>query len=110
MDHAQRRKHFRLEYPPHERPTLRLAGVGYRVNDLSEEGLSFDHGIRGIFTTGETIRGAISFIDGVACLVRGKVVRVENSRVSVALSQGLPFARMLTEERRILHKYGKKTG
>lgn len=104
-----KRNYFRLEYPAADRPQLLIGRVAHEVVDLSEKGVKF------LMTQGfkpkleERIKAQIKFRDGQVFDVAGKVTRLveETNQCVLALTRGLPLAKMLEEQRFLLQKYRK---
>lgn len=104
-----KRAHFRIDYPPSERPSLFLYEhkTAYPVLDLSEKGVRFDCGDKLTLVAGIDLKATIQFKDGKAFAVSGKVVRFNQTtrQCAVRFSIGIPLQRMMEEHRSILKKY-----
>ena len=102
-----KRNHFRLQYPPPERPWIEIAGSKFEVFDLSEGGVRFDCGPTFRPAPKSPIQAKITFKDGTICLVRGSVLRfdAEKRHIIILLAVGVPYPKMMEEHRRILQKY-----
>ena len=109
MPNDQRRRHFRIDYPSADRPVFRIGGADFAVVDIAEGGLRFEPQLKK-FKPQEQIRGVITFADKASFIVHGHVLREDRGQIIVILAQGIPLARMLSEERYIIQKYGRKTG
>jgi hypothetical protein len=101
---ANRRRHFRLPYPPGAGPVLTSADAALAVVELSERGLRFAPGAR-TFAPGERVSGVLRFPDGAEVPVEGVTVRDARAFVTVRLVFGIGLDRMLAEQKRILRNY-----
>lgn len=104
----QRRNHFRVEYPPSEMPRLRIGDEVFSVKDLSEKGIRFLPSRSSKLTPGQGVKGSVTFTDGVSYIILGHVLRTQNGDIVLNLDQGVPFSRMLEEQRRLIQQFGKK--
>jgi hypothetical protein len=106
---SNQRNHFRLEYPPADRPSLIIGREAHEVVDLSEQGIKFlmTKGYKP--KVGDQIKGQIKFRDGKTVDVAGKVLRLltEANQCVLTLTQGLPLPKMMEEQRYLLQKYRK---
>ena len=89
----QKRKYFRVHYPPGDRPKLVLVGNEFEVIDLSERGMRFYLGTK--------IHGVITFHNGESVPIEGKIIRIQNGEVAVHLSQCIPSDRIIEEQKDI---------
>ena len=103
-EHMNRRRFFRLSYPPGAGPLLVTAGAALPVVELSERGMQFTHENHTL-APGERVAGKLRFEDGTEAPVDGVVVRTVWSRVVVRFVRGVLFGRMLSEQRRLLRHY-----
>ncbi|QJW93705.1 PilZ domain-containing protein [Frigoriglobus tundricola] len=103
-DHVNRRRHFRLPYPPGGGPLFVTGGATLPVVELSERGMQFTHENHTL-APGERVAGKLRFEDGTEAPVDGVVVRTVWSRVAVRLLRGVLLGRMLAEQRRLLRHY-----
>ena len=106
MEHpeANRRRHFRLPYPPDAGPVLEVSGAALPVLELSERGLHLAHGDR-TAGPGERVGGLLRFPDGTEVPVEGVALRTVGDFVTVRLNDGVGLDRMLAEQKRILRDY-----
>jgi len=93
------REYYRIPYPLSARPELFIAGQAYPVIDLSEGGLRYHLGEAPEPDLNSTVKGVIKFKRGEAAGVRGRVIRVQDSHVALALEVSLPFKIILDEQR-----------
>ena len=111
MDGANNRQHFRLEFPPTERPKLVSGKFELVVLEVSEGGCSVeaDGAAASAFGhVGIRVSGTIVFSNGDRHPMEGEVVRMTaNSRISIKFIKGLTFAKMMDEHRRIRAKHHK---
>ncbi len=102
---AHERSLFRIRYPLRERPSLVVDGVAHEVVDCCEGGIRFVGG-RESWATGSTLEGLLTLRGGSTVAVRGRVLRVQEGEVAVALdSPGIPFAAILEEQRYLRSRY-----
>lgn len=107
-EEEQKREHFRLVYPPSDRPKIVIGGEKYSILDLSEEGIKFGHPASVCLGIGNVVRGEITFANGEKETVVGKILRIIESNPShtvIQLTQGLPLKRMMDEQRALIKKY-----
>ncbi len=111
MDESNKRSHFRLEFPPTERPKLVSGKFELIVLDVSEGGCSVqvpESSMAAFAVAGLQVKGFMVFADGDRHAVEGKVVRLgERNRVSIQFSEGVSFAKMMAEHRRILTRHSR---
>jgi len=109
MSDSQKRKHFRLEFPPSERPKLKVGKYELVVLDVSEGGCSaeVDPSVATAFAhAGIRVAGTLIFANGEKIEVEGEVLRVISpGRLAVLFLKGPSFAKMMTEHRRIRAKF-----
>jgi len=109
MDETNKRSHFRLEFPPTERPRLVSGKFELIVLEVSEGGCSVEvpeSASAAFAVAGVPVKGFMIFADGDRHDVEGKVIRVAGrNRVSIQFTQGVSFAKMMAEHRRILTRY-----
>ena len=109
MSDSQKRKHFRLEFPPSERPKLKVGKYELVVLDVSEGGCSaeVDHSVATAFAhVGIRVAGTLVFAHGEKIEVEGEVQRVISpGRLAILFLKGPSFAKMMTEHRRIRAKF-----
>lgn len=98
----QKRNHYRIEYPPAARPVLLIGGRSYEILNLSEQGLKYDHPGGSKPAIGEPLSGTIVFADRKRVEVEGSVLRVVGSTVVAHLGRGVPFGKIMAEQRRFL--------
>lgn len=111
MNGANQRQHFRLEFPPSERPKLVVGKFEMVVLEVSEGGCSVEVNqvaASALGLAGIHVSGTIVFSNGDRHPMEGEVVRMTaNSRISIKFIKGLTFAKMMAEDRRIRAKYRK---
>lgn len=101
----QKRGYFRIDYPPQERPSLVVDGRSYEVMDLSEKGLKYRHPGPDGPRPGDAFSATLAFSETDRLAVGGSVLRRTGPEVVVALVPGLPFAKIISEQQRLLRKY-----
>ncbi|MFZ9888488.1 MAG: PilZ domain-containing protein [Myxococcota bacterium] len=100
------RQHYRVRYPPAERPNVEIGGKFYPVLDLSESGLRFVAGAEPGFAMGTVVEGALALpAPCVKRKLKGRVVRLDHeNNVAIRFDPlfQMPFAMMITEQRRLI--------
>ena len=101
----QRREHFRVFYPVSERPKIRILGEDYDVAEAAERGIKFcaRKGAENKFE--EIVYATITFHDGEFYDFEGKVKRLEKDEIVLQLSKGIPYKRIVKEQRYLIKKY-----
>lgn len=108
----QKRAHFRIVYPVGSRPKITLRNQTFDVVDLSEMGVRFaTRDAKSWRSIVDVIQASILFADNEKVAVIGKVLRTTDDQVILQLTKGVPFAKVMAEQRRILqsHKTLKQT-
>ena len=99
----ERRRYFRLEYPPDERPELKIGKKTFQVLDVSERGVRFINDKDARFA--EWIKGTITFHDGVSMEIEGKIVWECGDELGLQIVvMPIPPARVLQEQRYLIAK------
>lgn len=96
------RKFFRVAYPPELMPTFRGDGTEFLVTEVSEGGLRIRCDNRFRFRMGTEISGEIVFLDGGIVAISGIILRGDGDDFVVALIEGVPFRRIVLEQRNLL--------
>jgi len=103
----QKRNYFRLQYFKPDRPIITITGKSFDVVDLSEKGIKFELP-RG-FKPRENARigGTVTFPDKTKFEIIGTILRVNatTKECVLVLEEGIPLAKMLEEQRRLIQKY-----
>jgi hypothetical protein len=96
----EKRRFFRLSYPPARRPTFKVRTHELEILEVSEKGLKFlnDKKIK----LAEWVRGTITFHDGECLDVEGRTVRKEGDEIVLSLIAPVPFPRILKEQRFVI--------
>lgn len=105
----QRRNAFRLTYPSHQSPRIKINGMAYAIIDMSENGVRFYNPFHHRMPD-DLFSAVIAFQDGEQLKVTARVIRFEPLMVALYLVQGIPYQRMLAEQTWILKGVRKKTG
>lgn len=108
-DEVQKRRHFRLEYPKPDRPTLVFDKQKLEVLDLAERGIKFFCNKKFVPKQDQPIIGKVHFKDGKILPIAGTVLRYELDKdiCVMQLTQGIPYTKMMEEQLAILRKYNK---
>ena len=97
----ERRRFFRLRYPPDARPLLRIGKNTFEVVDISERGIGFLNERNVQFS--DWVKGSITFRDGVTMDVEGKIVWEHDGKLGVdIIITPIPPARVLQEQRHLI--------
>lgn len=102
---AQRRAYFRLLYPQVERPCLLTDGASYPVSEISEGGMRLVAVDQGDELAQQRQIVGILQLPGESVAVEGRVLRKQSEEVVLVLSEGIPLALMVSEQRRLIRKY-----
>ncbi len=99
------RKQYRVRFPFAERPSLLVGETTYPVLDFSEGGLCVGI-LAPSLSLDEKVAGVVRFHDGEEFAVAGRVVRVGPDNAGLVLDkQGIPFRKVIDEQRRLLAIY-----
>jgi hypothetical protein len=101
----ERRRYYRLEYPPAERPTVRYKGRDYKVSEASEGGAKILLDRLSAVRDEQVFAGVIRFKDGGSGPVVGEVLRFDEREMVVKFTKGISLNRMMVEQVRIRKKY-----
>ena len=96
----ERRRYFRLTYPPDAGPTFKVRTHELEVLEVSEKGLRFlnDKEVK----LAEWVRGTIRFHDGELLDLEGRTVRKQGDEIALNLVTPIPFPRILKEQRFVI--------
>jgi hypothetical protein len=101
---SEQRACYRMNYPRGARPILKIGSESYEVVEISEDGLRFDRGVHPPEHHTE-VQGIICFRDGEQQAIEGTVIRQDGNETVMMLNRGVPFSRMMREQRYMLSKY-----
>ncbi len=93
----QRRKHFRLVYPPAYAPTIKISGHRFFIIDLSEQGIRFYNPFR-IRMPEDIFSGEVQLHEGPPIKVVGRVIRITPTDVALSLIRGVPYKTIMDEQ------------
>lgn len=99
MEHRFDRAYYRIVYPLFLRPSLVVGDRRITVADLSEGGIRLLVADPRAFAVGDPVGGVLKLPDDQSLAVNGQVVRVLGSHVALKLSQSIPFAIILDQQR-----------
>lgn len=103
---AQRRQYFRLRYPKHARPIIRLEDRKFSVCESSEKGLRIMMGqMAANLYCGLQMKATLSLHDDNEVAVEGSILRFDDNEVVVILDKGLSFKDMVAEQRYVKQKF-----
>ncbi len=97
---GEKRRYYRVKYPPTERAKLKTGEYEFEVMDISEKGLRFLNDKGQKFT--EWVRGTVIFHDGEMLDIEGRIVWRRDDEISLRLITPVPYVRILGEQRRII--------
>ncbi len=114
-DASNRRAHYRVEYPVHDRPSFAAGALCGSVTDCSETG------VRVLFPTGlpadasvrvgDRMSATIRFARGDVAGVEGEVVRYDGRNLSLRLDAAkLPFGVIIKEQWWLRARYPWRDG
>jgi hypothetical protein len=114
-DASNRRAHYRVEYPVHDRPSFTAGVLCGSVTDCSETGVRvlFPAGLAQDVTVlvGDRMSGTISFVRGEVAAVEGEVVRYDGRNLSLRLEAAkLPFGLIIKEQWWLRSRYPWRDG
>lgn len=101
----QRRQFFRLRYPKGERPHAKILDRDFLICEISEEGTRILFTNSHPVSRGITIKGTITFHDGVKIPIEGQVLRLDNNELVAQLTKGPDLKRMTAEQIYLRKKY-----
>lgn len=101
------RRHFRIKYPPNERPRLVVEDQALPVVDLSESGLKFVGNPAFKPKIKQDIQGVLVFGDDSRENIHGHVVRIVGDMFMIAFKKMITKARLAREADRLLSRYGQ---
>lgn len=76
------------------------------VLNLSERGILFG-GVRDLsFNLGEMLKGIVVFNDKEEVVIEGEILRTDKDTCALRLSTGVPFSRIMAEQRYLINRFG----
>ena len=97
------RKHFRLTYPPQERPVFTMkSGHKFKIQDCSEGGLCI---ITQDNFPWKQVSGDLCFNRRHKIKVRGRLIRREGNLVIIKLMNHIDYSVIMAEQRFLLQNY-----
>ncbi len=115
-DASNRRQHYRVEYPAHDRPAFQAGSLKGAVSDCSETGVRVFFAaavpLDETVLVGDRMAAVIRFARGEVEEVEGTVMRYDGKSLVLRLDlTQLPFARIMREQwwlrSRYPHRYAK---
>ena len=109
VDNSQKRRFFRLNYPPNDRPILTLKGTRFLAIDVSEEGARFslvDVKVSQL-REGMTIDGTLDFSGRGIFSISGTIIRINEDSAAIKFKKMLPLSHIMAEQRYLIQKYKK---
>jgi hypothetical protein len=95
-----RRRHFRLEYPPGQRPVFNVRKYRFDVVDISQSGLRFVNDQEARF--GKWLNGVIVFPDGESIEKEARVVWNYKNVYGIEFLTRIPFKIMLEQQKKLI--------
>ena len=95
----EKRRYFRVVYPPEHRPVLFVRKTQYPVIDISEKGIRYISCENDSFV--DWVVGKLVFKDGSFMDLQGRIVRRGGDDVSLFLITPIPYKTVLEEERKV---------
>ncbi len=96
---ATRRDHIRIIYPLGCRPKLTILDKEYEIVDIAEHGIKFTCSKKQKFQLGSEVEINITFKDDESFDLKGTILRTDKKIVIIYLPEGIPFERIITEQR-----------
>ena len=114
-DVHNRRAHYRVDYPAHDRPVFTAGALRGAVADCSETGVRvlFPAGLPAdaSIQAGDRMTGAVRFVRGETSEVEGVVVRYDARTLVLRLDVGkLPFGQIIKEQLWLRSRYPWRDG
>lgn len=101
------RNHFRVEYPEKVRPQFEAKKKSFPIINISESGILFEFKKdEGRATIGGKVKGQITFRDNETVQIEGVILRHKDDRIALKLSLGIPFQRIMSEQRWLISEFG----
>ena len=105
------RNFFRIEYPFEIRPIFSCQGENHEVFNVSEQGIKFAITTKNSsLKVGNQIKGTVKFINPEdalnVCEVSGMILRKDSGECAIQLKDGIPWKKILTEQRYLIKRYG----
>ena len=102
---AQKREHFRLQFPPFKRPKLYVDLRMFEILEVSEAGIKAAAGGGTTPPVGQIFEGIVVFTDGSREQVKGKLLRRDGDIFVMKLTQGISLQKMYDEHRKLMQQY-----
>jgi hypothetical protein len=101
------REHYRIHYPPSERPLISVNATTHEILDLSEGGVRFAVPRSFRPPIGAVLKGSIRFRNNKVCKVEGTVLRLneQDGHCTLQFAEGVPLPIIMEEQRYLLKKY-----
>ena len=96
-----RRRHFRLEYPPDQKPVLRVRKYKFKVINISQGGLSFINDQDARF--GKWLNGEIIFPSGDVVERDARVIWNHRNVCGIEFLIRIPFKVMLEQQKILIN-------
>ncbi|MCE9602316.1 MAG: PilZ domain-containing protein [Gemmatimonadetes bacterium] len=114
-DATNRRAHYRVDYPAHDRPVFTAGALCGAVADCSESGIRvlFPAGLPADASihAGDRMTGAVRFVRGETSEVEGVVVRYDSQTLVLRLDVSkLPFGQIIKEQLWLRARYPWRDG
>lgn len=95
-----RRRHFRVNYPTHDRPCIKIRGYEFEVIDVSESGLRFinDQEVK----LAKWFRVTLIFLDGQAIERESRLVWRHEDIYGIEFVMPIPYKTILKEQRYLI--------
>ena len=106
-EQIQKRKHYRVVYPPMARPKLVMWGQELEVIDISENGIKFISDLDMARRISRKSRGKLILKNGNTIEVEGVILRIQDEQTILYLSRGIPYHAIVAEQRYLLSHYAQ---
>lgn len=82
----------------------------FEIVDVSEKGVRFLYHKKEKIELNKYMIAVIRFRDGESYEVAGRVVRHEDDKIALQLERGIPYRRIIDEQRMLAQKYPRRFG
>lgn len=99
-----RRRLYRVYFPPEFRPTISIRGNPYQVIDISENGVRFSNPEKKIMP-GDIFQATIILHDNEPLNIVGRVIRNDDEQVAMMMTiRGIPYRKIIFEQAFLRHQ------
>ncbi len=103
-----KRELYRITYPVHNRPILKLLGNTFEVINISEKGIKILCTQCSGFKIDVAVQFTLTFRDNKSFSLEGKILQIYKRAAVISLTKNIPLERIIQEQRYILANYPDK--